>query len=135
MVGGLSGLAVITLLVILLRRMGPLRDVVTPEHLHDLGSLMLGFSVFWAYIWFCQYMLIWYANIPEEATWFQHRLQGGWTTLFWLNPILNWIVPFVALMTLKAKKDPSILGQVALVVGILLPTLAWCAPCPSRRSA
>ena len=54
----LSGLAAVILLAVLLQRLGPFRHVLTKDHLHDLGKLLFGFSTFWAYIWFCQYMLI-----------------------------------------------------------------------------
>ena len=57
---------------------GPLAGVVNREHLHDLGKLLFGFIVFWAYIGFSQYMLIWYGNLPEETIWFAHRMEHGW---------------------------------------------------------
>jgi hypothetical protein len=63
----LSGLAAIVLLGLWMERTGPLRGVLTDDHLHDLGKLLFAFSIFWMYIWFSQYMLIWYTNIPEEA--------------------------------------------------------------------
>ena len=73
-----SGLAAIILAALWLERRGPLRNVLNEEHLHDLGKLLFAFSVFWVYIWFSQYMLIWYTNIPEETTYFVRRLHGGW---------------------------------------------------------
>ena len=75
-----SGLALITITAILLRRSGALAGIVTQHHLHDLGKLILGFSTFWMYIWFSQYMLIWYGNLPEEVTyyvWRHERRVGG----------------------------------------------------------
>ena len=60
----LSGLAAIILVALWLERAGPLRDVLNEDHLHDLGKLLFAFSVFWMYIWFSQYMLIWYTDIP-----------------------------------------------------------------------
>jgi len=110
-----SGLAALILLVIWLRRSGPLRDFVTAEHLHDLGKLYFAFSTFWMYIWFSQYMLIWYANISEEAVHYARRQQGAWGTLFVLNMVLNWVVPFLALLGKRAKRDPRILAKVAAV--------------------
>jgi len=111
-----GGIAAVTLLALGLDSRGLLPRTLSEATRHDLGKLLFAFTSFWAYIWFCQYMLIWYANIPEEATWFAHRIEGGWATLFWLNPILNWVVPFLALMSVRAKRDPSILAQVAGVV-------------------
>lgn len=83
---------------------------------HDLGKLLFGFSVFWAYIWFSQYLLIWYSHLPEEVPWFAHRASGGWAPLFWLTVILCFAVPFVALMRATAKRAPRRLAWVALVV-------------------
>jgi hypothetical protein len=65
-----SGLAAVILLALWLERAGPLRGVLNESHLHDLGKLLFAFSVFWAYIWFSQYMLIWYTDIPEETSYF-----------------------------------------------------------------
>jgi hypothetical protein len=111
-----GGLAMLILLVIWLRRKGPLRDFVNEEHLHDLGKLLFGFSTFWMYIWFSQYMLIWYANIPEEATYFVRRQHGFWGPLFLLNMILNWAVPFVVLLPRGTKRSSGVLAKVAMVV-------------------
>jgi hypothetical protein len=111
-----SGLAVIILLVVWLRGAGPLRDFVTDEHLHDLGKLLFGFSTFWMYIWFSQYMLIWYANIPEETVHYVKRQQQFWMPLFILNMILNWVVPFVALLPKRTKRTGNLLAKVAAVV-------------------
>jgi len=111
-----SGLAAIILLVVWLRNAGPLHDFVTDEHLHDLGKLLFGFSTFWMYIWFSQYMLIWYANISEETIYYIKRQQQFWLPLFILNMILNWVVPFVALLSKRTKRTGSLLAKVAAVV-------------------
>jgi hypothetical protein len=112
----LGGLAAITLAVILLRERGPLAGVVQESHLHDLGKLLFGFSIFWAYIWVSQYLLIWYGNIPEEVTFYVVRTGRAWAPLFFLTLVLSWIVPFVALMSRGAKRNPRVLGAVAVVV-------------------
>ncbi|MBI4906568.1 MAG: hypothetical protein HY820_23265 [Acidobacteria bacterium] len=111
-----SGLAVMILLVIWMRRAGPLRDFVNQEHLHDLGKLLFAFSTFWMYIWFSQYMLVWYANIPEETVYYVQRQHGFWLPLFILNFLLNWVVPFVVLLPTRTKRDAGILGKAALIV-------------------
>ena len=72
-----GGLALLILLVLRLRR-GALRDFVNEEHLHDLGKLLFAFSTFWMYIWFSQYMLIWYADMSEETAYYVARLHGAW---------------------------------------------------------
>ncbi|HEX3554691.1 MAG TPA: hypothetical protein VIA62_15820, partial [Thermoanaerobaculia bacterium] len=71
----LSGIAAIALIVVRLRRGGPLAAAVGGSHLHDLGKLLFAFSIFWAYIWVSQYLLIWYSNIPEEAAFYVARLR------------------------------------------------------------
>jgi hypothetical protein len=83
---------------------------------HDFGKLLFAFSFFWAYIWFCQFMLIWYANLPEEVTHYEARFAGGWGVLFYLNPVVNFVVPFFVLLSARAKKHESTLLQVGLLV-------------------
>jgi len=112
----LGGLAAIILLIVWLRKTTALRDFVNEEHLHDLGKLLFAFSTFWMYIWFCQYMLIWYANITEETTYFILRRHGFWEPIFLLNIFLNWIIPFVVLMPVSSKRNPSTLANVAIIV-------------------
>jgi hypothetical protein len=110
-----SGLAALIVLVVAQRRRG-LRGAVTDDHVHDLGKLLFAFSSFWMYIWFSQYMLIWYANIPEEAVYVVRRTQPGWLWLVLASIALNWVVPFVALMSRAAKRRPDVLVKVAAVV-------------------
>jgi hypothetical protein len=112
----LSGLAVITIVAIGLERQGALRGILTSEHLHDLGKLLFAFATFWMYIWFSQFMLIWYANIPEEAVYFVKRLEGFWEPLFVLNVLLNWVVPFVVLLHVPAKRSQGLLLKMSWVI-------------------
>jgi hypothetical protein len=112
----LGGLAAIILLAVCLRWLGPFRNVLTAAHLHDLGKLLLGFSTFWMYLWFFQYMLIWYVNDPEEAAWFTRRLHGDWAPLFVLNTVLGWGIPFVVLLPRATKQRAGVLAAVSLVV-------------------
>ncbi len=113
----LSGFASITVLVILLRRRGFLPEV-TEHHLHNLGKLVFGFSTFWAYIWLCQYLLIYYANLPEETIYYIRRMQTpGWKVLFFANIFLNWLIPFVLLLSRGAKQsDGWLLTACAIVL-------------------
>ena len=111
-----SGLAALTLIVLLLRALGPLRDIVKPAHLHDLGKLIFAFSTFWAYIWFSQYLLIWYSNLPEEVTHYMRRTSEGWAPLFFLNLGVNWVVPFAVLLSRAAKRNPWVLGGVCVLL-------------------
>jgi hypothetical protein len=125
-----SGLALLVLLVLWMRRAGPLRDFVNAEHLHDLGKLLFAFSTFWMYIWFSQYMLIWYANITEETVYYVARLQGAWGPLFLLNMLLNWAIPFAALLPRGTKRSPKALARTAVVVlaGRVLDVYLMVAP-------
>ncbi len=110
----LGGLAALTLLVIWLRARAAI--IVTDDHLHDLGKLLFAFSTFWMYLWFSQYMLIWYANVPEETTYFVQRLHGYWASLFVLDMVLNWVGPFFALLPRRNKKNPNVLMKVCIVL-------------------
>jgi hypothetical protein len=112
----LGGLATIIVLAVWLVRLGPLRGVLTADHLHDLGRLLFAFSTFWAYIWFSQYMLIWYANFPEETAYYVRRLHGAWQPLFLLNFFLNWVVPFFVLLLRASKRSATTLVRVAVII-------------------
>jgi hypothetical protein len=125
-----SGIAFTTIAVIKLREWGYLHGVVTEDHLHDLGKWMFGFSIFWAYIWLSQYLLIWYANIPEETEYYVLRSHHGWSFWFYANLVINWVAPFFLLMTRGAKRNPSRLKLVAMIllVGHLLDLYIMVAP-------
>jgi hypothetical protein len=88
-----GGIAAVTVLALLLDRQGRLDAPLGAGARHDLGKLLFAFSTFWAYAWFCQYMLIWYANLPEETGHYAARFADGWSTLFWLVPILRTVAP------------------------------------------
>jgi hypothetical protein len=111
-----SGWAVFILLVLWLRRLGPFRDVVTKSQLHDLGKLFFGMCVFWLYLWYCQYMLIWFVNNPEETPHYLRRLDGNWETLFYVNVALNGVIPFFVLLPRAIKQDPKALVNVCAIV-------------------
>jgi hypothetical protein len=109
-----SGLATIMLVILLLKDKGYL-SVVNDSHIHDLGKLMFGFSVFWTYVWFSQYLLIFYAHLPEETIYFRERFTGFGGRYWWpfhLNVFFNFAVPFLVLMMRRAKRT-SIMLKVA----------------------
>ena len=109
----LSGLCALTLLVIGLRSFGILSRTITVEHRHDLGKLILGFTIFWAYIAFCQYFLIWYGNQPEETEFYILRRNGTWNAVSWALAIGHFAVPFALLLPRASKRSPRVLGFVA----------------------
>ena len=110
----LSSMCVLVLLVTALRSAGYLEGIVSIEHYHIMGKLMLAFTVFWAYIGFSQYMLIWYANIPEETIYFLRRNTGSWNTLNIIMVIGHFFLPFVILLFQGTKKRPLLLCAVAV---------------------
>src|SRR5688572_5033805 len=99
-----AGIALITLFVVFLKNNNYL-EIVNEEHLHDLGKFMFAFSIFWTYLWFSQFMLIWYANIPEETTYFKPRSEGVYSGVFWLMFLINFIAPLLILMRRGSKRN------------------------------
>lgn len=104
-----SSLAMIALLTIWLQKKGLLHRVSTVEHRHDIGKLLFGFTVFWAYIGFSQFFLIWYANIPEETIYFLHRWEHGWKPVTYLLIFGHFVGPFALLMSRHAKRSMTVL--------------------------
>lgn len=104
----LQGIAIVTISAIVLRRVG-LIPAVSKAQNHDLGKLLFAFSAFWAYIFLSQFLLLWYANIPEETGPMRLLLQGRWMPLFYLNLLLNFGLPFVLLLQKKAKTNETVL--------------------------
>ncbi len=109
-------LAMMTLMSVWLRRRGEFRGVLSGEHLHDLGKLLMGFCTVWAYLWFCQYMLIWYSNFPEETGYYLIRREGAWNSVFFLNLAINWILPFLILLPASVKRSSSAMAKIATLL-------------------
>ncbi len=112
----LGALAALIVLVVWLEHGGYFGGRLTRDHRRDLGTLLFGFSSFWAYTWFCQYLLIWYVNNPEEAGYFLRRQQGPWPALTVASLALNWAVPFLVLLPRAAKENTLVLLAVAAAV-------------------
>lgn len=109
-----SGITVIALITIYLKAKG-LMEFVNDSHLHDLAKFMFGISVFWTYLWFSQFMLIWYANIPEEVTYFVTRIEDYKLPFFGML-ILNFIFPFLVLMNSDYKRVPWFIVMAGIVI-------------------
>jgi hypothetical protein len=95
---------------------GKLKGFLNENHLHSLGKMVFAWTGFWAYIYFCQHMLIWYANIPEETIYFIRRMENGWLPYLLLLPVLKFVVPFILLVPRNAKRNPRALVPVSLVI-------------------
>jgi hypothetical protein len=111
--GALAFFGVLTLIALGMRRAGVLANSITDEHYHDLGKWMFALTIFWAYIAFSQYLLIWYANLPEETIFYRNRMVGSWK---WLSAILlvgRFILPFVVLIFRASKRNLMLLGIAA----------------------
>jgi len=112
-----AGLSVITLVMITLRRQGYMQRI-TADHLHNMGQLMFGFSIFWTYLWFAQFLLTYYANIPEEAAYFYKRWEPEFQPWFWLNIVVNFLTPFLVLMSRDSKRHENVM-RIACIILIL----------------
>ncbi len=104
-----------TLLVLWLKSKGYLPHV-NDSHIHDMGKWVFATGLLWVYLWFSQFMLIWYANIPEEVTYYMPRMYGEYRGLYFTMVLVNFILPFFVLMSRDAKRNPVILT----IVGVLL---------------
>jgi hypothetical protein len=111
----LAGLAATTLAVLYLMARGKLPGVM-PDHVYNLSGFLFAFVVFWAYIGFAQYLLMWYANMPEEVFWYKARLQGAWGGLVLILAVLHFFVPFVVLIPRDAKSEPKRLLWIATLM-------------------
>ncbi len=112
----ISAIAVMNFILAYLVKQGKM-PFISEHHLHDAGKFMFAFSIFWTYLWFAQFMLIWYANIPEEVTYFMVRFDH-YRELFIANFLINFIAPFLVLMTRDAKRKVNLLMVISVVLFI-----------------
>ena len=114
-----STIAFLVIAIVYLKNKGLLGNYVTADHLHDLGKFLFAFTVFWAYIAFSQYMLIWYANLPDETIFIIPRSEGQWLYVSLLLILGKFIVPFFALLPRWAKRNPSHLVAVSTLILVM----------------
>jgi hypothetical protein len=118
--------AVLPIMTVLLQRYGLLMREITTEHYHEFGKLLFGFTFFWAYIAFSQYLLIWYANIPEETIWYLHRQHGGWQFVGWVLVVGHFVLPFLGLMSRSVRRNRKLLVAWAVfMLGMHWVDLLW----------
>ena len=109
----LSAMAFAIVVLSWLARRSPLRELISPNHFHDLGNLLLGFTMLWTYFGFSQYLIIWAANIPEETEWYIHRTGHGWQFIALFLVVFHFAVPFLVLLSRAVKRHASMLAKVA----------------------
>jgi hypothetical protein len=102
-----------TLVCLSFRKSGILKHSLTQEHFHDLGKWLFAMTAFYTYIAFSQFLLIWYANIPEETQFYRHRMGGSWLVLSLMLPFVRFLIPFVILLCRPAKRNNTIIGLIA----------------------
>ena len=110
----IASLAAATLATVLLKEKGYLHPKLTNDHLYSLGGLMFAFVNFWGYIAFSQYMLIWYADLPEETFWFLQKWEGSWAIFSIGLIVIHFLVPYIVLLSQPAKMDPKKLKFIAV---------------------
>jgi hypothetical protein len=114
----LHGVSILALIVFILYKRG-FFPFFNEYHLHDFARYIFMFSIIWGYFWFAQFMIIWYGNIPEETVYFFDRWKAGWKILFFLEIGLNWFVPFMVLLPVKASRNMTLITIViiSLILG------------------
>ena len=114
----LHGVSILTLIVFILYKRGYF-PFFNEYHLHDFARYIFMLSIVWGYFWFAQFMIIWYGNIPEETAYYSIRWQEGWKVLFFLEIGLNWFIPFMILLPVKASRNMTIVTIVIvfLIIG------------------
>jgi len=123
---GVSAMAFVIASIVLLARYKPMSEIVQPRHIHDLGKLLLAFIMLWAYFSFSQFLIIWSGNLPEEITWYVHRLHGGWKYLGLIIVIFHFALPFTLLLSRDLKRNGRTLAIVAIMVIVMrLMDLFW----------
>lgn len=116
---------VVALLVVLSKR-EPFASFITTQHYHDLGNLLLAFTMLWAYLSFSQLIIIWAENLPDEIPWYVRRFSGGWGYMAWFISIFHFCIPFFLLLLRFIKKNPGRLRMIALwIIVVRVVDVFW----------
>ncbi len=111
--------AFLVAVLVLLSKREPFASFLTRQHYHDLGNLMLAFTMLWAYMSFSQFLIIWAENLPDEIPWYVRRFSGGWGYIAWTIAIFHFFVPFFLLLLRFVKKNPTRLRTLAIWIVIM----------------
>ena len=130
--GWLGALCLVTFIALLFKKAGMLPEV-TVEHTQDMGKFMMAFVIFWTYIAFSQYMLYWYANLPEEIVWFTKRFSGGWETVAWSLLIFNFVLPLLILLPRATKRIAPALAVMAVWLLVMHWVDLWWIAMPAMH--
>jgi hypothetical protein len=115
----LNSLALMTALLALLSTRPPLSNIVKADHFHDLGNLLLAFTMLWAYMQFSQFLIIWSGNISEETPFYIYRTHRGWQAVGLILIIFHFFIPFILLLNRRTKRSPQILARVGLAIVVM----------------
>jgi hypothetical protein len=119
-------IALLSVVAVAMRRAGLLNTLISAEHLHDIGKFLFAFTAFWAYIGFSQFFLMWYANMPEETTWYKARMEGSWLTVSLFLMAGHFAAPFFYLMGRSVKrKDATLAAGGAWLLAMHFLDLYW----------
>jgi hypothetical protein len=122
----ISSMSLMIAVVVLLARTPPMEGLIQKRHIHDLGKLLLAFTMLWAYFDFSQLLIIWSGNQPEEITFYRSRLYGGWGAVAVIVLIFHFFVPFFLLLSRDLKRNMKLLPQVAIwMIFMRLVDLFW----------
>ncbi len=125
----LHGVSILALIIFILYKRGYF-PFLNEYHLHDFARYIFMLSIVWGYFWFAQFMIIWYGNIPEETVYYYVRWQEGWKTLFFLEIVLNWAIPFLILLPVKTSRNMTVIIAVIffLIIGQYLDLFVQIIP-------
>ena len=123
---GLVAMAFVIGVAYFLARREPLSEVFAPWVFQDLGNLLLAFVMLWAYLSFCQFLIVWVENLKNEIPWYLHRMSGGWGGVAVCLIVVQFALPFVLLLSRAVKRKPATLFRVAIVIGLMhLVEIFW----------